>query len=294
MTGERTTLRDDRPCDLRHVELADGGKCAATTMGTAVIQGQAGTTRVELTLRDVLVVPELAVSLSSVRDVTKQHYRVTLHEETVGVYEGTALLQCGNRRSTLYVLNEECGAEGVAAVAASAHTWHRRFAHASGGTLAAVPTAVTGIEITAEELRKLPTEECEPCICGKMTRTPFPTSDTHSDQPLALFHTYVNGPMPFPTPDGHRHEVVLADDKSKYKEVVAVKAKGEASDVVMDVLIRWEAQLGTKATVIRRDRGKEFTGKRLDKWRSDQGIVVQMTIYAGEKRRSRALQPCAQ
>jgi len=41
-TGEDTVLKNLGPCDPVHVALADGGKRMATKMGTAVIQGMAG------------------------------------------------------------------------------------------------------------------------------------------------------------------------------------------------------------------------------------------------------------
>jgi len=59
--------------------------------------------------------------------------------------------------------------------------------------------------------------------------------------------------------------------------VVPVKSKGEATNVVLNVINRWETQLGRKAKVVRRDGGKEYTGNKFDKWRSDKGIVVQTT-----------------
>lgn len=277
MTGADVALRNVRPCHPVQIKLAEGGKCVALTVRTAEIQGKAGAAAVHLTLADVLVVPGLAVYFFSVRVATKHDYQVTFPGDGVGVYIGSELLLSGHRRGNFYVLNEERRAEGFAAVLGSAHTWHQRFAHASGGTLAAVPAAVTGMEITSGELRKLLTAGCEPCIRGKMNSMSFRTSDSHSAEPLALFHTDLNGPMPIPTPDGLPYEVVLFDDNSKYKAVVAVKKKGAPSDVVMDVMNRWKTQLGTKAKVIRQDGGKEYTGKSCEKWRSEKGIVIHVT-----------------
>ena len=273
MTGEDTVLTNLGPCDPVHVALADGRKRVAIKMGTAVIQGIAGAKGVDLTLNDVLVVPGLTVSLFSVRVATKLGYEVTFRADGMGVYDRSELLVDGQRSGNIYVLSEEGGRLAVAATAASAHTWHQRFAHAGGGTMATVPAAVTGMEVTAAELRNLGTAGCEPCIRGKMTRQPFDTSDTVVNEPLELLHTDVGGPMPIPTPSGDRFEVVIVDHKSKYKVVVPVTSKGQATNVVN----RWETQLGRKAKVVRCDGGKEYTGKKFDQWRSEKGIVVQTT-----------------
>ena len=277
MTGEGTALTNLGPCDPVHVELADGGKRVATKKSSAIIKGKAGTKAVDLTLNDVLVVPGLAVSLFSVRVATRLGYHVTFKAELLGVYGGSELILDGHRSGNIYLLNEEVAELGVATAAASALTWHQRSAHAAGGTLAAVPAAVTGMDVTAVELRRLATATCEPCIRGKMTRLPFKESETVVDEPLDLVHTDVNGPMPIPIPSGDRFEVVMVDYKSKYKVFVPVKSKGEATDVVMNVINRWETQLGSKANVMRREGGKEYTGTKFDKWRSDKGIVVQTT-----------------
>jgi len=97
------------------------------------------------------------------------------------------------------------------------------------------------------------------------------------NEPLELLHTDVGGPVPTRTPSGDRFEVVIVDHKSRYKVVVPVKSKGQATDVVMDVINRWETQVGRKATVVRCDAGMEYTGKKFYQWRSDKGIVVQTT-----------------
>jgi len=237
-----------------------------------------------LTLNDVLVVPGLAVSLFSVRVATKLGYHVTFKAELLGVYGGSELILDGHRSGNIYLLSEKVAELGVATAAASALTWHQRFSHAAGGTLAAVPAAVTGMDVTAVELRRLATATCEPCIRGKMTWLPFQESETVVDEPLDLFHADVNGPMPIPTSSGDRFEVVMVDHKSKYKVVVTVKSKGEATNVVMNVINRLETQLGRKAKVVRRDGGKDYTRNKFDKWRSDKGIVVQTTTrYTPEK-----------
>jgi len=59
-------------------------------------------------------------------------------------------------------------------------------------------------------------------------------------------------------------------------ELNQVRMKGN-ENVVMDVINRLETQLGRKAKAVQCDGGKEYTGKKLDQWRSDKGIVVQTT-----------------
>jgi len=215
MMGEDTVLTSLGPCDPVHIAHADGGKRVATKMGTGAIQGMAGAKVVVLTLNDVLVVPALAVSLFSVRVATKLGYQGTFRADGMGVNDRSDLLVDGQQSAQIYVLSEKGGRAGVAAVAASARTWHQRFAHGSGGTLATVPEGVTGMEVTAAELRNLDTAGCEPCILRKMTRLSFETSDMFVNRTLDLVHTDVGKPMSIITPSGDRVEVIIVDHKSK-------------------------------------------------------------------------------
>jgi len=105
------------------------------------------------------------------------------------VYDRSELLVHGLGSCDIYVLSEGGSRVGVAATAAAAHTWKQCSAHAGGGTLATVPAAVTGMEVTAMELLTRSTAWCEPCICGKMTR-----------QPVDALDTVVNEPLEFSTP----------------------------------------------------------------------------------------------
>lgn len=277
MTGESTALTNLGPRAPVCVESADGGERVATKVGCAVIDGMADGEPGALTLNDVLVLPGMAVSLFSVRVATKLGYRVTFDEERVRIHGRDQLILDGRRQGNVYVLGEARVEQGIAATAASAKTWHQRSAHAGGGTLAHVQAAVTGMDVTAKELRSLGTATCGPCVRWKMTRAPFPTSQTTVAGALDLIHTDVCGPMPVATPSGHCFQVVVIDDMTKYKAVDPVKTKGQASDVVMDVVSLWERQLGRKAQVVRKDGGKEYEGKSFDTWRSSKGIVFQTT-----------------
>jgi len=122
----------------------------------------------------------------------------------MGVYDHSELLVHGLGSGNIYVLSEEGGGVGVAATAASAHTWNQCSTHAGGGTLATVPAAVTGMEVTTMELLTRSTAGCEPCICSKVTRQPVDASDTVVNEPFELLLTGVGRPMLIATPSGDR------------------------------------------------------------------------------------------
>jgi hypothetical protein len=56
----------------------------------------------------------------------------------------------------------------------------------------------------------------EPCLLGKMTRTPFIRTIGWASDLLGLIHTDVCGPMSIATRNGYRYFVTFTDDLSRY------------------------------------------------------------------------------
>jgi hypothetical protein len=70
-------------------------------------------------------------------------------------------------------------------------------------------------------------ETCEPCLTGKMTRTPFSGSMERATNLLEIIHTDVCGPMSVPTHGGYRYFVTFTDDLCRYGYIYLIKHKSE-------------------------------------------------------------------
>ena len=57
---------------------------------------------------------------------------------------------------------------------------------------------------------------CEPCLMGKMTKTPFSRIMECAADLLGIIHTDVCGPMNVSTCNGYRYFVTFTDDLSRY------------------------------------------------------------------------------
>jgi hypothetical protein len=71
---------------------------------------------------------------------------------------------------------------------------------------------VTGLHLDSKEQ---PDPICEPCLAGKMTANPFPSSTNQSYAPLELIHTDLHGPLPVMTAEGYRYWVTFIDACTK-------------------------------------------------------------------------------
>jgi hypothetical protein len=70
-------------------------------------------------------------------------------------------------------------------------------------------------------------ETCEPCLMGKMTRTPFFGSMERAIDLLEIIHTDVCGPMSVSAHGGYHYFVTFTNDLSRYGYIYLMKHKSE-------------------------------------------------------------------
>ena len=68
-------------------------------------------------------------------------------------------------------------------------------------------------------------DTCEPCLMGKMTRTPFSGVMERASDLLGIIHTDVCGPMSVSTRNGYRYFVTFTNDFSRYGYIYLMKHK---------------------------------------------------------------------
>ena len=70
-------------------------------------------------------------------------------------------------------------------------------------------------------------DTCEPCIMGKMTKTPFSRTMERANDLLEIIHTDVCGPMSVEARDGYCYLFTFTDYLSRYVYVYLMKQKSE-------------------------------------------------------------------
>jgi hypothetical protein len=70
-------------------------------------------------------------------------------------------------------------------------------------------------------------DTCEPCLMGKMTKTPFSRIMERATDLLEIIHTNVCGPMSISTRSGYHYFLTFTDDLSSYGYVYLMKHKSE-------------------------------------------------------------------
>ena len=70
-------------------------------------------------------------------------------------------------------------------------------------------------------------DTCEPCLMGKMTKTPFSGTMERATDLLEIIHTDVCGPMNIEPRGGYRYFLTFTDDLSRYGYTYLMKHKSE-------------------------------------------------------------------
>ena len=70
-------------------------------------------------------------------------------------------------------------------------------------------------------------DTCEPCLMGKMTKTPFSGIMERATDLLEIIHTDVCGPMNVEARGVYRYFLTFTDDLSRYGYIYLMKHKSE-------------------------------------------------------------------
>lgn len=279
MTGHASDLVDIHDCEAVRIMLAGGEACTAISKGRALLKVNGSNPPVNLELKDVLLVPGLVTPLFSVRQAAVNGFQTVFGNGEALIKRKGATVLHGVMKDKLYTLPvvTSNGAAMVGAAKVPAITWHRRFGHLGAATLSATAKVVTGMTLYTGGLQELRDSHCTPCIQGKMTRAPFPLSTSTTTAPLEIIVTDTCGPMPDASAGGNRYLTTVIDVHTRFKAAVPHKTRGEAKDVVITTVNRWETQTGNTAKVLRSDGALDFSGARWDDWIETKGIQHQRT-----------------
>ncbi|GJV09231.1 putative RNA-directed DNA polymerase [Tanacetum coccineum] len=218
------------------VSHPNGTEAVITSVGNMVLTKN-------ITLYDVLVVPEYCVSLMSVHKVARDSGLIVAFNENKYFVlpqdlRETKILGTGNQINGLYYFNDET--QGINSgfekpkCNLSKYIWHNRLGHPSDQVLKVLKhdLAFDNSDI----------DHCEICQKSKQTREPFPLNDY-----------------------------------TRSMWVYMLKGKDEVFDCVLTFYNLIKNQFGKTVKTFRSDNGTEFVNNVFDKFCIDNGIVHQTT-----------------
>ena len=284
ITGDQSILLNPRPLDKDiTVTFGNGGTGKATACGE-VLMHSAGK---DFQLTDVLLIPEATENLISIRHATTRGLDFKFCADRCEISQGALPVACAYSvgDSIYYLDGRSKSASTQHSPAFSAYTketpqlWHERFGHLGYENLARLTNMVNGIHIKAEKIKAAAQGNlCQSCALGKQHRTPFKSSSSKAERPLALVHTDVCGPLPLTSMGGNNYFVTLLDDYSKLSAVQPIPRKSNTAATVIDTLTLLQNQCGYKVQRLRCDNGSEYINAQLKDFCRANGIKLETTV----------------
>ena len=101
-------------------------------------------------------------------------------------------------------------------------------------------------------------DACEPCLLGKMTKTPFSGTMERARDLLETIHTDVCGPMSVDARGGYRYFLTFTDDLSRYEYIYLMKHKSETFEKFKEFQSEVENHRNKKIKFLQSDRRGEY------------------------------------
>ena len=101
-------------------------------------------------------------------------------------------------------------------------------------------------------------DACEPCLMGKMTKTPFSGTMEQATDLMEIIHTDVCGPMSVDARGGYRYFLTITDDLSRYEYIYLMKHKSKTFEKFKEFQNGVENHCNKKIKFLQSDRRGEY------------------------------------
>lgn len=256
------------------IVIASGDKITTKGKGTITLLIGDESQTLEVTLMDVLFVPDLEANLMSVEKMTRMGFSVNFSESNCHLNGNFGSCLIGKHENGVYgVIQPKLNCAITQAESKCIHEWHRIFAHRH---LSDVKKVISKFKLNVRECNC--THVCDACVKGKMSRLPFPKFSEKRKSRLECIVSDVCGPMQTQTINHAKYFITFTDLFSGYTEVAFMKTKDETASKTVQFVEKLKTQLGQKPKVFRSDRGGEYLNEKLQKYLKDEGIKPQCTV----------------
>ena len=263
-TGSTRHICSDRSLFKAFEQLTTGEKLFMGNSATSEIEGQGKvilkmTSGKELTLNNVLYVPDIRKNLVSGSLLNKHGFRMVFESDKVvlsksGMYVGRGYVTDGLFKLNVMVVKPIINKVNNASIymLESSNVWHSRLGHVNYDTLRRL--------INLNHIPKFHIDsnhKCETCVEAKLTRSSFKSIE-RNNEPLNLIHSDICDLKFVQTRGGNKYFITFVDDSTKYCYVYLLKSKDEAIEKFILYKTEVENQLNKKIKVLRSDRGGEY------------------------------------
>lgn len=274
MCHSKTILKGAKEV-AQHINVANNAESPVIATGTVKLTADVEGNSCDLTMANVLCIPDLALNLLSVSKICNNGYRVVFMKDACEVRsQSNELVVVGREAGGLYKLclvNKEVSC--AAKEADDMVLWHRRMGHLHHQSLKQLRDMATGIRF-----RDATIPTCTVCLQGKQHRQSFKKKGTRVGEVLELVHSDLCGPMENVSIGESRYFLTFIDDASRKVFVYFLKSKKQVLDCFKNFKAYAENQTGKRIKRLRTDNGSEYMNQEMERFLRSSGIHHETTV----------------
>ena len=210
------------------MRVGNGSRVDVIAVGTLPLHLPTG---LVLNLNNCYLVPSLSMNIVSGSRLMRDGYSFKSENNGCSIYMRDMFYGHAPLVNGLFLMNLERDVTNIHSVNTKrckvdndspTYLWHCRLGHI--GVKRMKKLHADGL---LESLDYESFDTCEPCLMGKMTKTPFSGTMERATNLLEIIHTDVFGPISVEARGGYRYVLTLTDDLSRYGYVYLMKHKSE-------------------------------------------------------------------
>lgn len=234
----------------------------------------------QVTINDVLLVPDLLYNLFSIRKVEEKAMKVIFQNGMVQICKDNKIVASGSKNEKMYEIKFKLSLNHSAILSMRQdQLWHYRLAHSCKSNLSTLvnQNLADGIDLTTEDLNNFK-DVCDSCMAGKQSRLPFKeVIYKRLSRPLELIHSDLCGPITPSTYDNKRYFLTLIDDFTHFTIIYLLSNKSDVTKYVMEYEAKVTAKFNSKIHRFRCDNGGEYVSTHFKNFCIKQGISLEYT-----------------
>ena len=229
------------------MRVGNGSKVDVIAVGTLPLHLPSG---LVLNLNNCYLVPALSMNIVSGSCLMRDGYSFKSENNGCSIYMSDMFYGHAPLVNGLFLMNLDRDVTHIHSVSTKrckvdndspTYLWHCRLGHIGVKRMKKLHT-----DGLLESLDFESFDTCEPCLMGKMTKTPFSGIMERATDLLEIIHTDVCGPMNVEARGGYRYVLTLTDDLSRYGYIYLMKHKSETFEKFKEFQSEVENQLDRK------------------------------------------------
>lgn len=248
--------------------------------GTIDAISYVGNQRIEVSLYDVMYVPELSDNLFSAGVADERGLTYKAGQGRIDFLDGNEIILTGVKQSSnLYKLGlKVIESAKIAKSERSLEEWHQVLGHPDIRQVQkmAKNNIVEGFKIVG---RPSGYQGCGDCQLGKGHRSSHPDSNRpRATDILERIHVDLVGPIEPPSVSGYRYFMVMKDEYSSYRWVRFFCSKSHVLNAVRKFVNEVAVQTQKRVKIIRSDNGSEFKNQGMSVLCEFEGIIQEFSV----------------